>query len=238
MRLAVVTTHPIQYYAPLFRLLAKEPDIELKVFYTWSQSGGGAKFDVDFGKMIEWDIPLLDGYDYEFVNNTAKDPGLHHFNGIRNPGLITAISNWKADFLLVVGWNFRSHLGSMRYFKGKIPVLFRGDSTLLDEKPGLKRKLRRIFLRWVYSKVDYALYVGKNNHDYFRIHGLREDQLVWVPHAIDNERFKGNGSYDAEAGSWRKDLGITASDLVLLFAGKLEPKKDPDFMLRLANDGA
>ena len=81
------------------------------------------------------------------------------------------------DFLMVIGWNFRSHLGSMRYFKGKIPVCFKGDSTLLDEKPGLKRKLRRIFLRWVYSKVDYALYVGKNNHDYFRIHGLRENQL-------------------------------------------------------------
>ncbi len=79
MRLAVVTTHPIQYYAPLFRLLAKEPGIELKVFYTWSQSQQGAKYDIDFGKMIEWDIPLLDGYSYEFVNNVAKDPGLTSF---------------------------------------------------------------------------------------------------------------------------------------------------------------
>jgi glycosyltransferase involved in cell wall biosynthesis len=234
MRLAIVTTHPIQYYAPMFRLLAKEPGLEIKVFYTWSQSGSGVKFDIDFGKMIEWDIPLLDGYDYEFVKNIARDPGLHHFNGIRNPDLTPGIRKWKADFLLVIGWNFRSHLGAMRYFKGRIPVLFRGDSTLLDEKPGLKRKLRRIFLKWVYCNVDYALYVGKNNHDYFQIHGLREDQLVWMPHAIDNERFNRNGSFDAEADLWRKNLGIAAGDLVLLFAGKFEPKKDPDFMLRLA----
>jgi hypothetical protein len=41
MRLAVVSTHPIQYYAPLFRLLGKDPEIELKVFYTWSQSSQG-----------------------------------------------------------------------------------------------------------------------------------------------------------------------------------------------------
>ena len=234
MRLAIVTTHPIQYYAPQFRLLAKEPGLELKVFYTWSQSGAGAKYDVDFGKMIEWDIPLLDGYDYQFISNTAKDPGLHHFNGIRNPELIPAIKAWNADFLLVIGWNFRSHLASMRYFKKKIPVLFRGDSTLLDEKPGLKRLLRRIFLKRIYRNVDYALYVGKNNHDYFHAFGLREDQLVWMPHAVDNERFKGQDDFEEEAVLWRKDLGIEEHDLVLLFAGKLEPKKDPDFMLRLA----
>ena len=29
-------------------------------------------------------------------------------------------------------------------------------------------------------------------------------------------------------------IGHHCGDLVILFAGKLEPKKDPDFMLRLA----
>ncbi len=236
MRIAIVTTHPIQYYAPLFRLLAKEREIELKVFYTWSQSQKGAKYDRDFGKMIEWDIPLLDGYPFEFINNVAKDPGVHHFNGIYNPDLNKAIRAWKPSFLLVIGWNFRSHLACMRYYKGRIPVLFRGDSTLLDEEPGVKRILRRIFLRWVYNKVDYALYVGKSNHDYFHKHGLKESQLYWVPHAIDNGRFNGPDDYDQEAKKWRRELGISEDDLVVLFAGKLEPKKDPDFMLRLAKN--
>jgi glycosyltransferase involved in cell wall biosynthesis len=236
MRLGIVTSHPIQYYAPLFRLLAKETGIELKVYYTWSQSQQGAKFDRDFGKMIDWDIPLLDGYPYEFVNNTAKDPGVHHFNGIINPDLNNKITEWNPDFLLIIGWNFRSHFASMRYFKGRIPVLFRGDSTLLDEKPGVKRMLRRIFLRWVYSKVDYALYVGKNNHDYFYKHGLKENQLYFVPHAVDNQRFNGFGNYESDAKQWRRELGIGEGDLVVLFAGKLEPKKDPDFMLRLARN--
>ena len=236
MRLAVVTTHPIQYYAPMFRLLAKEPGMELKVFYTWSQSQQGAKYDIDFGKMIEWDIPLLDGYTYEFVNNVAKDPGLHHFSGIRNPDLNKKIIEWKPTSLLIIGWNFSSHLSCMRHFKGKIPVLFRGDSTLLDEKPGLRKIFRRIFLRWVYSHTDYALYVGKNSHDYFYKHGLKEDQLVWVPHAVDNERFGGPDEYEQDAKQWKQELGLSDDDLVLLFAGKLEPKKDPDFMLRMAEN--
>ncbi len=236
MRLAIVTSHPIQYYAPLFRLLAKEPGMELKVFYTWSQSQKGAKYDRDFGKMIDWDIPLLDGYSYEFVNNTSKDPGVHHYKGIINPDLNNKIEEWNPDFLLVIGWSFRSHFSAMRHFKGKIPVLFKGDSTLLDEKPGIKKMLRRIFLRWVYSKVDYALYVGKNNHDYFYKHGLKENQLRFVPHAVDNKRFNGPDNFESEASEWRRDLGILKDDLVVLFAGKLEPKKDPEFMLRLANN--
>jgi glycosyltransferase involved in cell wall biosynthesis len=234
MRLAIVTTHPIQYYAPLFRLLASEPEIDLRVFYTWSQTQLGTKYDRDFDKMIEWDIPLLDGYSFEFVNNSAKDPGVHHFNGIINPELNIRIREWNPDFLLMIGWNFRSHLSCMRYFKGRIPILFKGDSTLLDEQPGTKRILRRIFLKWVYSKVDYALYVGKNNRDYFYKHGLKENQLVFVPHAVDNNRFKGTGIFDVEAKQWRGELGLKDDDLVLLFAGKLESKKDPDFMIRLA----
>jgi glycosyltransferase involved in cell wall biosynthesis len=236
MRLAIVSTHPIQYYAPLFRFLTNKQDMVLKVFYTWSQAQSGAKYDQDFGKMIEWDIPLLDGYSYEFVDNTAKDPGVHHFNGISHANLNSEIEKWEPEALLVIGWNFRSHLACMRYFKGKTPVLFKGDSTLLDEKPGLKKMLRRIFLSWVYSKVDLALYVGRNNYAYFRKHGMHDDQLLWVPHAVDNARFSHGSEHGIEISEWRKKLDIQNEDLVVLFAGKLEPKKDPDFILRLAKN--
>ena len=30
-KIAIVSTHPIQYYAPLFMLLAKEPTIAIKI---------------------------------------------------------------------------------------------------------------------------------------------------------------------------------------------------------------
>jgi glycosyltransferase involved in cell wall biosynthesis len=171
------------------------------------------------------------------VDNVAKSPGVHHFRGIDNPGLIRKIEMYRPDFLLIVGWSFRSHLSCMRYFKGKIPVLFRGDSTLLGEKPGIKKILRRIFLKWVYRKVDYALYVGKNNHDYFHKHGIRKEQLFWIPQAIDNDRFYGEYEwYEREAKKWRDELGISVSDLVVLFAGKLQEQKDPEFMLRLAEN--
>ena len=73
-RIAIITTHPIQYYAPLYKLLAERKNIELKVFYTWGEGAKNNVFDPGFGKQREWDIPLLEGYAYEFVKNISKSP--------------------------------------------------------------------------------------------------------------------------------------------------------------------
>jgi glycosyltransferase involved in cell wall biosynthesis len=231
VRLAIVTTHPIQYNAPWFKLLDEVEGITVKVFYTWDTTA--AKFDPGFGKVIEWDLPLLEGYEYSFVTNVAVDKGSHHFKGINNPTLNQEIESWKADSVLVFGWAYKSHLACLRYFKNKIPVLFRGDSTLMDEKPGLKKIIRRAFLNYIYSKVDYALYVGENNKQYFLAHGLKESQLVFAPHAIDNDRFASN-KYDERVSKKKSDLQLD-NCFTILFAGKLEAKKNPGFLIKLAN---
>ncbi len=117
LKLAVVTTHPIQYYAPIFQELAARKNINLKVFYTWPQSQQ-AKFDPGFGKTVEWDVPLLEGYSYTFVENVAKNPGSHGFWGIYNPTLVGEIEAWQPDALLVFSWSYRSNLGVLWHFKG------------------------------------------------------------------------------------------------------------------------
>ena len=237
MRLAILSTHPIQYNAPLFKLLAAEKKVEPLVFYTWGEAGSGAKYDPDFGRNVEWDIPLLDGYAYRFMRNTAKSPGTHHFNGIVNPGLIRELEEWKPDAILVFGWNFRSHLACLRHFHGKIPVLFRGDSTLIDEHSGIRKWLRKPFLKWVYTHVDYALYVGVQNRRYFLKYGLPANRLFFAPHSIDNQRFQSpDREYNDQAKAWREQLGIGEEQFTVLFAGKLEPKKNPLFLLELAKE--
>ena len=233
MKLAIVTTHPIQYYAPLFRMLHNRGVIRMKVFYTWSQSQQGAQFDPGFGKSIQWDIPLLEGYEYTFVNNIATDPGSHRFNGINNPTLNAEIEEYKPDAILIIGWSFKSHLRCMRYFHKKIPILFRGDSTLLAEHLGPKLIIRTLFLIWVYKHIDYALYVGTNNKAYFLRHKIKKQQLVFAPHAIDNERFfDTDNNYTNKALQWRNSLGISDHDMVFLYAGKLEFKKAPELLIK------
>ncbi|MBC2844489.1 glycosyltransferase family 4 protein [Winogradskyella flava] len=232
-KLAIVSTHPIQYYAPWFRLLAERKKIDLNVFYTWSQSETQVD-DKNFGKTIIWDIPLLSGYNYTFVENISKKPGSHHFFGIDCPSLIKGIVDYAPDVILIFGWNFKAHLNVLRYFSGKTPIWFRGDSTLLDETKSLKTILRRGFLKWVYRHVDKALFVGEANKKYFLKHGLKSKQLIYAPHAIDNNRFSDDDSkkYRDKALKWRKDLGYSDNDIIVLFVGKFQSKKQPVFLLQ------
>src|SRR3978361_1217582 len=103
-KLAIVTTHPIQYHVPWLVRLA-EKQVRIKVFYTWEQSGEGLAYGPGVGKEIQWDIPLLEGYEYKFVKNISTRPGTEHFRGIINPSLNEEIAAWEPDALLVFGWN-------------------------------------------------------------------------------------------------------------------------------------
>ena len=66
VRVAYFVSHPIQYQAPLLRRIAQEPDIDLTVFFSSDLSVRAYK-DAGFGVHVHWDIPLLDGYKYEFL---------------------------------------------------------------------------------------------------------------------------------------------------------------------------
>jgi len=191
------------------------------------------KYDPGFNKDIVWDIPLLEGYDYEFAENSASEKGSHHFRGIINPDLIDRVKEYDPDALLVYGWSFYSHLQLLRYFKGKKTIIVRGDSNMLDSIPFYKKWIRLLFLRWVYSHVDYALYVGKNNYTYYKKAGVEEGQLIRGPHAVDNKRFsQPDDIYAREALSLRNELKIPEEANVFLFAGKMEIKKDPGILLK------
>jgi glycosyltransferase involved in cell wall biosynthesis len=231
-RLAIITTHPIQYYAPVFHALERSAAIQPRVFYTWSQTADTQVADPGFGRLVSWDIPLLTGYEFEFVPNLARRPGPLHFRGIVNPGLIPAIEAWRADAVLVFGWSCESHLRALRHFKGRLPVLFRGDSNLLDSPSGWRRLARRAVLTWVYSHIDVAIAVGSNNHDYYRWCGLPEARVLFAPHAIDVQRFSDpHGAHAERAARWRQELGLTEDARVILFAGKMQAKKDPLLLL-------
>jgi glycosyltransferase involved in cell wall biosynthesis len=233
-RLAILTSHPIQYNAPLFRCLSHHSEMECKVFYSWE--GNVTQLDPEFNRSIVWDIPLLEGYKYEFVKNIARKPGSGHFFGLNNPTMNSTIEQWSADAILVYGWNNLTNLRALRYFSKKIPVVFRGDSTQLNATHGIKNMLRDRILRYVYSKVDMALYPGQHSKGYFKRAGLSADQLYYVPHCIENERFSQDSQDVVDAASkLRSQLGIASDATVFLFAGKLVSRKNPLLLMSAFN---
>jgi len=90
-----------------------------------------------------------------------------------------------------------------------------------------------MWLRWVYKYVDVVFYPGQRTREYFLAHGLLKDQLVHVPHSIDIRRFQVNvDALEKEALHQRRKLGIPDDAMVVLFAGKLVSRKQPEFLLR------
>ena len=227
-RLAFVVSHPIQYYAPLHRLLAARTDVAVKVFFT-GHGGGAAVHDPGFGKGVAWDIPLTDGYEHEVVPNVARDPGSHHFWGLRNPDLLARLLAWQPDAVHVTGYAYASHLQLLwSLARHKLPVLFRGDSHLLDGRRGWRWWLTRAVLRRVYAWPSAFLCVGRANHAYYRACGVPEERLFACPHSIEVDRFaEPHAELEAEARAWRRALGLADATHVLLFVGKFEPKKCP-----------
>ncbi len=233
-RLAIVVSHPIQYYAPLYRRLAQRDDLAIKVFFTW-HAGAAPVPDHGFKQLVAWDVPLTGGYEFELVPNVSSDPGTHHFFGLRNPSLVERVSSWRADAVHVTGWAWLSHLLALRGFRRRaIPVLFRGDSHLLDSpRSGLRWRLKRAFLARVYSWPRAFLFVGAANRAYYEAFGVEPGRLYRCPHSIDVARYAEPAEFfEREAAQWRGQLGISDDRPVVLFAGKFERKKRPVELMR------
>jgi len=234
-RLAVVVSHPIQYYAPWFRRLAAESSLDLRVFYL-SDHGVRPATDAQFGAAFAWDTDLLSGYAHEFVPNTAARPSVSAFSGLRNPGLRPALRSFAPDAILLFGYAYLTHLDLL--LRPPARILFRGDSHLLGAPSprGLSRLaprplLRGLLLRLIYSRPAAFLPVGRANAAYFRHFGVPAEKLFPAPHCVDAAHFVATPARLAKAAAQRTALGIPADAPVALFAGKLIPKKRPDLLL-------
>jgi len=126
--LAYVTSHPIQYQAPLFRRLAATPGLDLKVFFA-GDMGLKPYVDVDFNREVRWDVPLTDGYEHAFVPNLSPRPGPDWYLGLVNPLMVPRVLAWRPDVVMVHGyahWTEQFVMPACR--AAGVPVLLRGEA--------------------------------------------------------------------------------------------------------------
>ncbi len=230
LRLAIVLSHPTQYYSPWFRWLQDNASLELRVFYLW-QFGVEPTRDPEFQTTFRWDIDLLEGYPHEFVRNVARDPGTHHFRGLQNPGLTRRLAAFRPDAVLLFGYAYASHLRLIAWARLRgIPLIFRGDSHFLGRPTPPWRT--RLALRSLYAQFAALTYVGRANRDYFSALGVPAHKLFFAPHAVDHTRFDpAQPGTRAAAAELRLRLGLAPDTRVVLFAGKLLPAKQPRELL-------
>jgi glycosyltransferase involved in cell wall biosynthesis len=230
MRLAIVLSHPTQYYSPWFRWLAHHTDLHLRVFYLWD-FGITPKTDPRFKTTFSWDIDLSSGYDWELVPNRSGNPGTETFFGLFNPGLILRLSRWRPNCVLLFGYAWLSNLTLLAGCSlARLPLVFRGDSHVLGRAriPMLKALLTQI----AYSGVSSFACVGKANSQYYTTLGISTKRQVFAPHSVDAGRFVASPELRTRASEMRDSLGITPSTRVVMFSGKFHPDKNPLGLIR------
>lgn len=225
-RLAVVLSHPTQYYSPWFRWLQTHTALSLRVFYLWD-FGTTVQRDPDFQAAFKWDVDLLSGYEHEFVPNVARRPGTDHFWGLRNPTLTARLVAWRPETILLFGYAYASHLRVIAWARRRgIPLVFRGDSHFLGRPaPGWARTCA---LRMLYRQFAAVTCVGQANREYFATLGVPATRLYLAPHAVNHELFDpADPRHRAAAAALRQSLGLAPATKVVLYAGKFVAAKQP-----------
>jgi glycosyltransferase involved in cell wall biosynthesis len=229
-KLAFLISHPIQYYSPLFRQLAKHPKLDLTVLYCSDESVKRMK-DIGFGKDIKWDIPLLKGYKHRFLKNispikTIFSPPF----GLFNPSIICELS--KYDAVIIHGRHYVTHW--LAYFAAKlkrVPVLLREETPLNQDRN--RNFLSRLILRILFKGIDGFLAIGTENKKFYESYGAKKDKIFMTPYAVENARFIENyRKLKAQKRKLKREIGIESYKPVILFSGKLIEKKRPMDLLK------
>ena len=238
-KVGFLVSHPIQYFSPLFRRLSQEDWCDLIVYYCSDETIRHFE-DKGFGKVIKWDVPLLEGYNYKFLKNINKYGGVQKgFWGLVNPSLFSEIKKDDIDILIIHGWNYFSTFFAIvagRYIGYR--VFLRSENPFNQEirKTKLKLFLKKLILgRFLFKYIDKFLYVGEENKKFYKFYGVNTKNLFFTPYCIDNSLFNKSKINEKRIIKLKKEFGIRKNNKVILFSGKLIEKKRP-FDLLLAYD--
>jgi len=231
-KIGIISTHPIQYYSPLYKAVSDHPEINLKVYYCHKQtqenhgeSGFGVKFD--------WDIDLLDGYKYKFLNNVSAKPNVDSIWGCDTPEIYDEIKKEKFDAVIVSGWYVKSYIQAIwACWRTNTPVIVRSDSHLNTNRSFLRKIIKYPLYRGFIPRFDAYLYVGKRSLEYLLYYGANREKMFFSPHTVDNKYFKENSKLNSsKLESVKTNLNIPHDSIIFLFVGKLIDIKRPmDFL--------
>lgn len=216
LRLAVLVSHPIQYFVPLFRLLAQRQDLDFTVLYH-TRMGTVPYRDEQFGRDVQWDVPLLDGYAHCFLSDRVVYGGFQW-------RVLGSLMHVRPDVLIVHGYNSQTNFLAMLVSRMLgIRVLMRGDTRA---QAAHVSTLKRLVKRGILSLCDGAIAVGSANRDYYRSLGMSEDRIFFAPFSVDNAAFAlPSDDRDAARSAIRRHLGVVADALFVVFAAKLIRRK-------------
>lgn len=229
-RLSIVASHPIQHFCPLYRALAADGRLDLKVFFA-SDAGKTPYYDQAFARHVGWGDDITQGFDHQFLAGSAPyDIG----GGAGSRNLAKELGIFDPDVVQLYG--YRSKLSRQALFWAKLngrPSLMVGDSELLSPRSLPSRMVKYALLQIMFRIPTRFLTVGDENERYYAHYGVSPERMSRSPIPIDSPLFdKLIDSRDALRTKLREAWGAAAADVVFLVVGKTVPHKSPDHVLK------
>lgn len=228
-RVALVTTHPVQYHGPWFRRLAASEGVDLSVLFACDH-GTKPSFDAGFNATFAWDRQLTDGYRHEFLPNVHPDPGPHGFWNRTNPVLWRRLNPREFDAVIVFGWGFASALLAVAAARAHgVPVIMHSESNLGPiTRPPWKSALRKTTLTALFRQCDAFLAVGSKGREMYLTYGAEAEQVFLANYCADNDFFEAERErLGPRRLDLRRALGVSDERPILVCSGKLFPDKEP-----------
>lgn len=233
-RIAVLNSHPIQYFAPLYAYLNAAPDLEVTGLYLSDLSLRGGR-DAQFGRDVKWDVDLLGGYCSLFLGDAAgrKPEG---FWSLAAPQVWNELRSGRYDVLWLHGHNYAANLIALLAAKTiGLPVMMRGETHLGLPCRGIKSTLRPVLMGALYRLCDRLLAIGSANAAFYRDMGVPDSKIFLVPYAVDNDRFVTSAKLtDERKAEVRKRYNVPIDRPVVLYAAKFTRRKRPGDLLEAA----
>ena len=226
-RLAVIASHPIQHFVPVYRRLAEQYNVEVKVFYI-TENGVKDSVDKGFGVSFSWDLPLLEGYQHEFVN-PGKLITDFSFNEVDCLNIHKHLEDFSADAVWLNGYWARVNWRIILRQNTRRRIIYSSDSNLLDNRHWSTRLFKQLIVRFFFSRCDLFIAVGEQNRRYLRHHGVPKNKIERACYPIDIRALITQRDHLTQADRLeiRGKYGIAKDAFVIIFSGKLVAYKSP-----------
>lgn len=227
-RLAILVTHPVQYYYRLYQELARHPGVELMVYYCWKGAVERSYYDPTFQAEIKWDLPLLEGYSHRFLRGFYSRPFPSGGRFI-NPGIVSTIISGSYDAIFVWGYNYlTAWLGFLAAAISRTPVFLGGNVAPRNRRPFFLRILKNAVLNPICRRSAAVMSECESNAQYYASHGADPEKIYWNPAAVDNEYFQNRArELSGRKEELKTSLGVPPDIPVILFVGRLDLRKRP-----------
>jgi glycosyltransferase involved in cell wall biosynthesis len=224
--LLAIAAQPVQYQAPLFRRMAAHEDLNFRVAYC-SLRGAVAAHDPEFGTTVQWDVPLMDGYQWTHVPNRGTGNG---FFGLCNPGLTNIIRAGNFDAVLC----YTGYLCAtfwIAYAAARTcgaAFLFGTDAISLEARDHRiwKQWFKRLFWPMLYRLADQIIVPSTSTRELMWSLGIAKERVTLTPYVVDNDWWM-EASARVDRSEIRASWGASSEEVVILFCAKLQPWKRP-----------